>query len=113
VFALYPVMDAEQHIARMGMIDYLNPDDEVVTAELMKRVQYVKELGHEVTHNLRTAHKRDCRRFKARRAGYYTPKVHHFVARDYVFIQRQGKKPGSTLPSMRSCGLSKSKTLVS
>jgi site-specific DNA-cytosine methylase len=97
VFALDPVLDAEQHIARMGPLDYMNPDDEVVTAELMKRVQYVKELGHEVAHNLRTAHERDCRRFKARRAGYYIPRVHHFIAGDYVFIKRQGKKHGGTL----------------
>jgi hypothetical protein len=52
----------------MGNLDYLDPDDEVVVAELLKRVQYVKELGPEIAHNLRTAHERDCRRFKARRS---------------------------------------------
>jgi hypothetical protein len=97
VFALDPVLDAEQHIAQMGPLNYMNPDDKVVTAELMKRVQYVKELGHEVAHNLRTAHERDCRRFKARRAGYYIPRVHHFISGNYVFIKRQGKKHGGTL----------------
>jgi site-specific DNA-cytosine methylase len=97
VFALDPVIDAEQHIARMGNLDYLDPDDEVVVAELLKRVQYVKELGPEISHNLRTAHERDCRRFKARRSGLYIPRVHHFVPGDYVFILRQGQKPGGTL----------------
>jgi hypothetical protein len=97
VFALDPVIDAEQHIARMGMIDYLHPDDEVVTAELMKRVQYIKDLGPAIAHNLRTAHERDCRRFKARRSGLYIPRVHHFIHGDYVFILNQGRKPGGTL----------------
>jgi site-specific DNA-cytosine methylase len=97
VFALDPVLDAEQHIARMGMVDYLHPDEEVVTAELMKRVQYIKELGPTISHNLRTAHERDCRRFKARRSGLYIPKVHHFITGDYVFILSQGRKPGGTL----------------
>jgi site-specific DNA-cytosine methylase len=97
VFALDPVIDSEQHIARMGYLDYMNPDDEVVTTELLKRVQYIKELGAEVAHNLRTAHERDCRRFKARRSGLYVPRVHHFIAGDYVFLLRQGPKPGGTL----------------
>jgi hypothetical protein len=98
VFALDPVIDAEQHIARMGYLDYMNPDDEVVTSELMKRVQYIKELGPEIAHNLRTAHERDCRRFKARRSGLYIPRVHHFIPGDYVFILNvKGPKPGGTL----------------
>jgi hypothetical protein len=97
VFALDPVIDSEQHIARMGYLDYENPDDEIVTTELLKRVQYIKELGPEIAHNLRTAHGRDCRCFKAMRSGLYTPMVHHFIPGDYVFIQRQGQKPGGTL----------------
>jgi len=97
VFALDPVLDAEQHVSRMGAIDYWDPDETRLSAELWKRVQYVKELGPAIAHNLRTAHEHDCRRFKARRSGLYTPKINHFIVGDYVFILEQGQKPGGTL----------------
>jgi transposase InsO family protein len=69
VFALDPILDAEQHLCRMGNLDYEDPCPERVDKELWKRVRYVQELSPQVSHNLRTAHKRDCRRFKARRSG--------------------------------------------
>jgi len=97
LFALDPVIDAEQHVARMGCVDYSDPDEDRLTAELLKRVQYVRDLSPSVAHNLRTAHEQDCRRFKARRSGLYTPKVHHFYPGDFVWILEQGQKPGGTL----------------
>jgi len=97
VFALDPVLDAEQHVSRMGAIDYSDPNEAKLSEELWKRVQYVKELGPAIAHNLRTAHEHDCRRFKARRSGLYTPKINHFIVGDYVFILEQGQKPGGTL----------------
>jgi transposase InsO family protein len=97
LFALDPVIDAEQHISRMGKLDFQHPSQETVDAELWKRVKYIQDLGASVSHNLRTAHERDCRRFKARRSGLYIPKIHHFLPGDYVFILSQGQKPGGTL----------------
>jgi transposase InsO family protein len=97
LFALDPAIDAEQHISRMGKLDLLEPSQDKLDAELWKRVKYVQDLGVTVAHNLRTAHERDCRRFKARRSGLYIPKIHHFLPGDYVFILQQGQKPGGTL----------------
>jgi transposase InsO family protein len=97
VFALDPILDAEQHLCRMGNLDYEDPSPERVDKELWKRVRYVQELSPQVSHNLRTAHERDCRRFKARRSGLYIPRLHHFAEGDYVFIREQGQKPGGTL----------------
>jgi transposase InsO family protein len=97
IFALDPTIDAAQHIQRMGRIDYDEPDPDKLDAELWKRVKYVQELGVQVAHNLRTAHERDCRRFKARRSGLYIPKIHHFIPGDYVWVLSQGQKPGGTL----------------
>ena len=50
-----------------------------------------------MSHNIRTAHERDCRRFRARRSGLYIPRIHHFNVGDYVFVLAQGQKPGGTL----------------
>jgi hypothetical protein len=81
----------------MGKLDLLEPSQDKLDAELWRRVKYVQDLGASVAHNLRTAHERDCRRFKARRSGLYIPKIHHFLPGDYVFILQQGQKPGGTL----------------
>jgi transposase InsO family protein len=97
VFALDPVIDAEQHLARMGNLDLMDPDPDRLDEELWKRVRYIQELSPQISHNLRTAHERDCRRFKARRSGLYIPRLHHFAAGDYVFIREKGQKPGGTL----------------
>lgn len=98
MFALDPVIDAEQHYVRRGPISY---DWEVpldqLAADLLQRAQVAAEVGISVVHNLRTAHERDCRRFKARRSGLYIPKVHHFTPGDHVFVLTQGQKLGGTL----------------
>jgi hypothetical protein len=98
LFALDPVIDAEQHFARRGPISFdAEVPMETVAADLLERSQLVHEIGFSVVHNLRTAHERDCRRFKARRSGLYIPKVHHFVPGDFVFVITQGQKLGGTL----------------
>ena len=98
LFALDPVLDAEQYYARREPLDFGKevPID-LIAADLLQRSQVVSEIGHSVAHNLRTAHERDCRRFKARRSGLYVPRIHHFAAGDYVFVLAQGQKPGGTL----------------
>ena len=98
VYALDPVLDAEQYLARRGPIDYSDPDTERVGAELQERALLAQQIGCSVVHNLRTAHERDTRRFQARRAGLYVPKVQHFMPGDFVFIMTQGQqKLGGTL----------------
>ena len=98
MFALDPVIDAEQFFVRQGPIDYQQdvPVD-VIAVDLLKRAQIASEIGTSVAHNLRTAHERDCRRFKARRSGLYVPRIHHFNIGDYVFVIAQGLTPGGTL----------------
>jgi hypothetical protein len=97
LFALDPVLDSEKHIHKMGTVDYMDPSPERVTKELMRRVRYIQDLGPIIAQNLRSAHERDCRRFKARRSGLYVPKVYHFAPGDFVFILEQGQKLGGTL----------------
>jgi transposase InsO family protein len=96
VFAVDPVLDAEQYFARREL-DYDEPDLQVLADELLGRARLAQELGAEVVHNLRTAHERDAQRFKARRAGLYVPREHHFQPGDFVFVLAQGQKPGGTL----------------
>ena len=96
VFALDPAIDSEQYFVRRGAIDY-EADEETVTHQLLQRARLAAELGVEIMHNLRTAHERDSRRFKMRRAGLYVPREYHFMPGDYVFILAQGLKPGGAL----------------
>jgi len=63
----------------------------------LQRAQLASELGVDVVHNLRTAHERDCRRFKAVRSGLYVPRLHHFQPGDFVFILTQHRKLGGAL----------------
>jgi len=98
LFGLDPVIDAEQVYARAGAIDFsAERSMDEVTHELLQRAKLVAEIGVSVAHNLRTAHERDCRRFRAKRAGLYLPKVYHFLPGDYVFVLAQGQKPGGSL----------------
>jgi RNase H-like domain found in reverse transcriptase/Reverse transcriptase (RNA-dependent DNA polymerase)/Integrase zinc binding domain/PHD-finger/Integrase core domain/C-5 cytosine-specific DNA methylase len=98
LFALDPVIDAQQQYIRRGPIDYqADVPVERLAAELLQRSQVAADIGISVVHNLRTAHERDCRRFKARRSGLYMPKVNHFLPGDYVFVLTQGQKLGGTL----------------
>ena len=98
LFALDPVLDAEQYFSRMGPIDYTAdiPVDQLAS-QLLQRSQLAVEIGASVAHNIRTAHERDSRRFRARRSGLYVPRMHHFHVGDYVFVLSQGQKPGGTL----------------
>ena len=97
LFAVDPVLDAEQYFSRAGAIDYQDMDKEKITNQLLQRAALAKEMGMEVVHNLRTAHERDAQRFKAFRSGLYIPKVYHFHPGDHVFVLTQGVKPGGTL----------------
>jgi site-specific DNA-cytosine methylase len=99
LFALDPVVDAEQLYSRRGAIDYESHESstEQIAVDLLNRCQIVEDIGVSVVHNLRTAHERDCRRFKARRSGAYVPRVYHFAPGDFVFVLSQGQKPGGTL----------------
>lgn len=98
LFALDPVLDAEQYYSRRGQLDLTGEVSvEAVAADLLQRAALASEVGSSVAHNLRTAHERDCRRFKARRLGLYVPRLHHFKPGDYVFVLAQGQKPGGTL----------------
>jgi hypothetical protein len=97
LFAVDPVLDAEQYFSKRGPIDYSNPDEEKIIYQLLERAALAQEIGMDVVHNLRTAHERDARRFKAVRSGLYIPRIHHFHPGDYVFILAQGQKPGGTL----------------
>ena len=98
LFALDPVLDAEQHLSRQGPIDYTAdvPVDQLA-AQLLERSRLAAEIGASVAHNIRTAHERDSRRFRARRSGLYVPRLHHFSVGDYVFVLSQGQKPGGSL----------------
>ena len=91
------MVDAQQYLSRLQPLDYQEADQAAVTEQPLQRVQQARELGVQVVHNLRTAHERDVQRFKARRAGLYLPKVHHFSPGDFVFVLAQGLKPGGTL----------------
>ena len=98
LFALDPVLDAEQVYARRGHMDLgADVSPEQLAADLLLRSRVVAEVGVSVAHNLRTAHERDCRRFKARRSGLYVPRVHHFHPGDFVFVLSQGQVPGGAL----------------
>jgi hypothetical protein len=93
-----PVLDSEQYFVRLGPIDYQQDiPAERIASDLLHRSQLASEIGLSVSHNLRTAHERDCRRFKARRAGLYVPRIHHFKSGDFVFVISQGQTPGGTL----------------
>ena len=98
LFALDPVLDAEQYLLSRTPIDYTaDVPVEQLGMELLARAQLAAEVGASVVHNIRTAHERDCRRFRARRSGLYVPRIHHFNVGDYVFVLAQGQKPGGTL----------------
>jgi hypothetical protein len=73
MFVPDPAIDAEQHISRMGKLGVLEPSQDKLDAELWRRVKYVHDLGVSVAHNMRTAHERDCRRFKAWRSRLCIP----------------------------------------
>ena len=97
IFALDPVLDAERYFGRLPPVDYEYDDPERLTKELLRRAALATEIGWQAAHNLRTAHERDTRRFKARRAGLYIPKVHHFHPGDHVFVLSQGLTPGGSV----------------
>ena len=98
LFALDPVLDAEQGYARRGHMDLMQDVPvETLAADLLLRSRVAAEVGVSVAHNIRTAHERDCRRFKARRSGLYIPRIHHFHPGDYVFVLTQGQIPGGAL----------------
>ena len=97
LFALDPVLDAEQYFSRQAPMDYTEESDETLSKQLLARAQLATEIGWQAAHNLRTAHERDTRRFKARRTGAYVPKLLHFHPGDHVFILTQGPKPGGAL----------------
>ena len=59
LFALDPVLDAEQYFCRAGIIDYEHLGEETAARLLLERARLAADLGVEVVHNLRTAHDRD------------------------------------------------------
>jgi hypothetical protein len=97
LFAVDPVLDAQQYFRKPGPIDYLDPDEERITHHLLERAVLAQEIGMYVIHNLRTAHERDARRFKDVQSGLYVPRIHHFHHGDYVSVLSQGRKPCGTL----------------
>jgi Integrase core domain. len=86
LFALDPALDGEQYFSRLAPFDFENENPEKLTTELLKRAELAKEIGWQAAHNMRTAHERDTRRFKAVRSGMYHPKVHHFHPGDHVLF---------------------------
>ena len=100
LYALDPVLDGEQYLAKLGPINYDDAAAGVkqLAEELLRRARLAKELGLQVTHNIRAAHERDARRFKALRSGLYVPRVEHFQVGDFVFVlSPKEKKPGGAL----------------
>jgi hypothetical protein len=97
LFAVDPVLDAEQYFSKRGSIDYSDPDEERIMYQFLERAVLAHEIGMDVVHNLRTTHEHGARRFKAVCSGLEIPRIHHFHPGDYVFILAQGQKPSGTL----------------